>query len=151
MKAPNFRLLDQNEKAHSLDDFKGKWLIVYFYPKDDTPGCTKEACGFRDALDKFKEQDIEIVGISKDSLKSHQKFATKFNLNFPLLSDESLEVIKSFGAWGRKKFMGKEFDGILRKTYIVNPEQEIVKVYEKVDPVVHAEEILKDIKILKES
>src|SRR5258708_375811 len=111
MKAPEFNLPDQTGKMHKLSDYKGKWVLIYFYPKDDTAGCTKEACSFRDMSLDFKKKDIIILGISKDSIDSHQKFANKYNLNFPILSDESREVINAYGAWGKKKFMGKEFEG----------------------------------------
>ena len=143
-KAPSFSLADQDGKIHSLQDYKGKWVVLYFYPKDDTPGCTKEACNFRDGIQKFTDHNIQILGMSKDSVKSHKKFAEKFHLNFPLLSDESKETIQAYGAWGKKKFMGREYDGILRNTYLINPEGEIVKEYLNVKPEQHADEILKD-------
>ncbi len=142
MRAPEFSLQDQNGRVVTLDQFKGSWLLLYFYPKDDTPGCTREACNFRDSSALFNNKGINIVGVSKDSVISHTKFTTKYNLNFPLLSDESKEVIKAYGAWGRKKFMGKEYEGIIRKSYLINPEGEIVKSYEKVNPLTHAKEIL---------
>lgn len=145
MKAPSFSLPDQDGIVHSLETYRGKWVILYFYPKDDTPGCTKEACGFRDAASLYKVGDVQVIGISKDSIKSHKKFSEKFNLTFPLLSDESTEIIKAYGAWGKKKFMGREFEGILRQTYLINPQGEIIKTYEKVDPLIHAKEILSDL------
>lgn len=151
MKAPNFSLPDAEGTIHSLADYLGKWLVLYFYPKDDTPGCTKEACGFRDSRKAFKEKDVAIVGISKDSVASHSKFKKKFDLNFPLLSDESTETIKAYNAWGPKKFMVREFFGTLRKTYLIDPKGTIQKVYEKVDPVVHAQEVLSDIQALQAS
>ena len=143
-KAPEFSLPDQDNKEHSLRDYKGKWVVLYFYPKDDTPGCTKEACGFRDASTVYAENDIMVLGMSKDSVTSHKKFADKFNLQFPLLSDTSTETIKAYGAWGEKKFMGRLFQGIHRYTYLINPEGKIAKTYEKVNPLIHAQEILKD-------
>lgn len=146
MKAINFSLPDQNNKVHNLTDYKGKWVVIYFYPHDDTPGCTKEACGFRDKSQPFKEQNIIILGISKDSVDSHKKFAEKYHLTFPLLSDESKETIKAYGAWGEKKFLGKTFEGILRKTYLIDPTGEIRKTYDKVDVLNHADTILQDIK-----
>ncbi len=149
MKAPDFSLPDQDNKIHSLKDYKGSLLVVYFYPKDDTPGCTKEACSFRDHTDIFKKEHVAVLGISKDSPSSHKKFAEKYRLNFPLLSDETKEVIKTYGVWGKKKFMGREYEGILRKTYIVNPEGEIVREYSNVNPIDHAKDILQDIKTLK--
>ena len=145
VKAPNFKLLDQDGKEHSLSDYSGKWLIVYFYPKDDTPGCTTEACNFRDASEEYKKRGVAIVGISKDSVKSHEKFAKKFHLNFPLLADESGEVVEAYGAWGEKSMFGKKYMGIFRNTYLINPEGEIVQEYKGVKPVVHNDEILKDL------
>jgi peroxiredoxin Q/BCP len=145
MKAPMFTLPDSMGTTHSLEDFKGKWVILYFYPKDNTPGCTKEACSFRDNAAEFTAKNAVILGVSKDSVSSHKKFSDTFSLSFPLLSDERLETIKAYGAWGKKKFMGKEFDGILRSTVLIDPSGEIVKRYEKVDPVAHASEILQDL------
>lgn len=148
MKAIDFSLYDQNGKIHKLSDYFGKWIVLYFYPKDDTPGCTKEACGFRDNLKILKDIGVIILGISSDSVSSHKKFSEKYNLNFPILSDEKKEVIKKYSAWGKKKFMGREFEGILRITYLINPQGEIVKKYEKVKPEQHAGEIIEDIKKL---
>lgn len=142
MKAPDFSLADQTGKIHNLSDYRGKWVLVYFYPKDDTPGCTKEACSFRDMSLDFKKKDMVILGISKDNVESHKKFANKFNLNFPILSDESKEVIRAYKAWGKKKFMGREYEGTLRNSYLVNPVGEIVKVFERVNPLSHAKEVL---------
>jgi len=146
MKATDFTLLDQNSKEHSLSDHKGKWVVLYFYPKDDTPGCTKEACSFRDSFRELQKMGVQILGISKDSVASHKKFAEKYNLNFPILSDESKEIIKAYKSWGKKKFMGREFEGTIRNTYLINPTGEIVKFYEKVNPLTHASEIISDIK-----
>lgn len=146
MKAPAFSLPDQNGKIHSLADYAGKWLIVYFYPKDDTPGCTKEACGLQDNQAEFAKLDVSIVGISKDSVKSHKKFAEKFNLQFPLLSDPDHTTIEAYGSWGKKNFMGRGFTGTLRNTYLINPKGEIEKEYKDVDPLTHAEELLGDLK-----
>lgn len=145
MKASDFKLPDQDNKLHSLSDYLDKWVVLYFYPKDDTPGCTKEACSFRDNFDKLQDLGVVVLGVSKDSSSSHQKFAQKFNLNFPLLSDPEAKVIKKYKAWGKKKFMGKEYDGILRTTYLINPKGEVAKIYEKVDPVNHADLILSDL------
>lgn len=149
MKAPDFALPDQNGKVHKLEDFKGKWLLVYFYPKDDTPGCTKEACSFRDASTDYKKRGVSIIGISKDTVASHTKFSNKFSLNFPILADPTLETIKAYGAWGKKKLYGREYDGVFRNTYLINPKGEIIKKYEKVHPEVHSEEILKDLEELQ--
>ena len=147
MKVIDFSLQDQNGKAHKLSDYKGQWVILYFYPKDDTPGCTKEACGFRDCMRQYKEKNAVILGVSKDSVDSHKKFSEKYHLNFPILSDENKEVIKAYKAWGEKKFMGKTFEGVLRKTYLINQEGFIVRAYEKVNPLLHAEEILEAINV----
>ncbi len=145
MKAFNFSLFDQNSKLYKLSDYLGKWVVVYFYPKDDTPGCTKEACTFRDLSAEYKKRKVMIFGISKDSIESHKRFAEKYHLNFPILSDEEKKVIKEYQAWGEKKFMGRTFEGVLRKTYLIDPKGEIVKIYEKVNPLFHGDEILKDL------
>lgn len=149
MKATDFSLKDQYGKQHSLSHYRGKWVILYFYPKDDTPGCTKEACGFRDGIEEIKKLGAVVLGISADSVLSHQKFAKKYQLNFPILSDEQKEVIKVYAAWGKKKFMGKEYEGILRITYLINPQGEVVKKYEKVKPENHPDEIIRDLKELQ--
>lgn len=149
MKATNFALLDQDEKKHSLSDYKGKWIILYFYPRDNTPGCTKEACSFRDSYKALQKIGVIILGVSKDSVASHKKFAEKYSLNFPILSDESTKTIQAYKSWGIKKFMGREFEGTLRNTYLINPKGEIVKTYEKVNPLTHVTEIISDIKKLK--
>lgn len=145
MKAPNFSAVDENGQAHTLASYKGKWLVIYFYPKDMTPGCTVEACAFRDNYEALQAKGVELLGVSKDSGTSHQKFVTKHDLPFPLLVDADLSVAKGFGAFGKKKFMGREYEGILRNTYIVDPKGEIVKTYESVKPIGHAKQILKDL------
>lgn len=139
----DFSLPNQDGKLHSLGDYLGKWVVLYFYPKDDTPGCTKEACNFRDSFHELQKMGVVILGVSKDSVESHKKFADKYQLKFPILSDEGLAVIKSYNAWGKKKFVGREYDGILRITYLINPGGQIEKVYEKVNPLIHAGEIVK--------
>ena len=144
--APSFSLPDQNGQLQTLDEFKGQWIVLYFYPKDDTPGCTKEACNFRDVRDSIASLgNAVVVGISKDSVKSHAKFAEKHNLNFTLLSDESHETISAYGSWGLKKFMGREYEGIKRNTYIIDPKGIIVKEYLGVNPAKHAVEIINDL------
>lgn len=148
MKAPNFTLPDQNNKEHSLKDYAGKWLVVYFYPKDNTPGCTKEACTFRDGRDMLAALGADVIGISKDSVKSHAKFVANHNLNFTLLSDESTKTIDAFGSWKLKKFMGREYMGINRDTYLINPIGEIVKKYESVNPLKNFKEVYEDLKKL---
>lgn len=150
MKAPDFSLKDQNGEMRSLKDYAGRWLVVYFYPKDDTPGCTTEACSFRDEREAIAELgNAEVVGISKDSVASHKKFADKHGLHFTLLSDPDHAVIEAYGAWQPKKFMGREFLGTLRNTVIVSPDGEIVKKYEGVDPKTHAVEIIGELKKLQ--
>jgi peroxiredoxin Q/BCP len=144
MKAFDFSLPDQNGEVHKLSDYHGQFVVLYFYPKDDTPGCTVEACSFRDNYEIFKKNGIIILGVSKDTVLSHKKFAQKHNLRFTIFSDIEKKVIKEYKAWGGKKFLGKTYDGILRKTYLIDREGNIVKVYDKVNPLTHAEEILKD-------
>jgi len=149
MKATEFNLADENNIYHKLSDYLGKWVVLYFYPKDDTPGCTAEACSFRDSLADLKKYGVEILGVSKDSVKSHKKFSEKYGLNFPILSDESLETIKAYGAYGEKKFMGKTFEGVMRVTFLIDKKGNIKKKYEKVSPKEHAKEILDDIRGLE--
>ncbi len=146
MKATDFSLPDQNGKIHTLSQYRGKWVVLYFYPKDNTPGCTKEACNFRDSFRVLEKMGAVILGVSKDSVESHLKFVKKYGLNFPILSDPEKEVIKKYKAWGKKKFLGKEFEGTLRTSYLIDPEGEIKKVYAKVNPLSHAGEIIKDLK-----
>lgn len=148
MTAPDFNLPDQNGRTHKLSDYRGKWLVLYFYPRDDTPGCTKEACAFRDASDAFRRLGVVVVGVSKDSIQSHKKFADRYMLNFRLLSDESKNTIRAYGAWGEKKFLGKTLEGVIRSTVIINPQGEIVKRYDKVTPADHPDRILRDLKTL---
>jgi thioredoxin-dependent peroxiredoxin len=148
MEAQDFELMDQDGKNHRLSDYKRRWVVLYFYPKDDTVGCTKEACNFRDTYHELQNLGAQVLGVSKDSVASHKKFAEKYHLNFPILSDESKSVIKAYGAWGKKKFMGREFDGTLRKTYLIDRKGRIKKVYEKVNPLLHATEIIADLKSL---
>lgn len=143
--APNFTLLDQNGKTHTLSDYKGKWILLYFYPKDDTPGCTKEACGVRDTFPKFKKMDAVVFGVSADSVERHKKFAEKYTLSFALLADENKSIVKKYGVWAKKKFMGREYMGILRTSFLINPAGKIAKIYEGVKPEGHAEEVLKDL------
>jgi len=143
-KAPYFLLPDQNGINHSLAEYEGKWILIYFYPKDDTPGCTKEACQFRDTTAEYREKNITVIGISKDSVISHKKFAEKYHLSFTLLSDETKEVIKAYGAWGEKKFMGKVFEGTIRMSFLIDPHQFIRKTYTDVNPITHAISVIRD-------
>lgn len=149
MKAQDFQLPDQDGVVHTLQQYKGKWVVLYFYPKDDTPGCTKEACTFRDSFTELEAMDVVVIGVSKDSVASHKKFAEKYHLKFPLLSDESKAMIKQYGAWGEKKFMGRVFDGVMRITYLINPAGEIEKKYENVNPLTHAGDIVSDLKTFR--
>ena len=140
--APNFSGIDQNDKLNTLLDFKGKKLAIYFYPKDNTPGCTVQACNLRDNYEGIEKAGIKILGISADSISSHQKFADKFSLPFPLIADEDKTIINLFGVWGPKKFMGKEYDGIHRTTFLINEKQQIVGIIEKPKTKDHTSEIL---------
>ena len=146
--APDIALPDQDGRARKLSVLRGKWVLVYFYPRDDTPGCTVEACGLRDASTAYARAGVEVLGISADTVKSHKKFAGKFQLPFTLLSDEDKGVIRAYGSWGKKKFMGREFDGILRQSFLVDPRGKIAKVYAKVKPDAHAAEVLADVAAL---
>jgi len=139
---PSFELPDQQGKLVKSSDFAEKPLVVYFYPKDDTPGCTKEACSFRDAFKEFQERGIIVIGISADTPQAHGKFASKYNLPFILLSDTEKSVIKAFGAWGEKKMYGKSYEGIIRSTFVIDHQGKIVKVFPKVKPEDHAKEVL---------
>lgn len=145
-KAPNFELPDETGKVYTLDSFTGDWLVLYFYPADDTPGCTVEACSLRDARDDIAALGAKIVGISKDDAGAHEKFKSKYSLNFTLLTDPEKTAIKAYGAWGKKQF-GAE--GTLRKTFIINPDGEVVKVYGRVVPLGHGERIVQDLKKLQ--
>ncbi len=143
--APHFTLPDQEGKEHDLSTCKGQWVLLYFYPRDNTPGCTIEACTIRDSYPAFQKLHAKVFGISADSVQSHTKFATKYELPFTLLSNESKEMLKAYGAWGRKKFMGREYDGIYRMSVLIDPEGKVAKVYDKVKPSEHAEEVLQDL------
>ncbi|MCC0700244.1 thioredoxin-dependent thiol peroxidase [Clostridioides sp. ZZV15-6383] len=141
-KAPEFTLEDKDGNKVSMSDFKGKKVVVYFYPKDNTPGCTRQACAFRNAYYGFKKEDVQVIGISKDSIKSHQKFAEKHELPFILLSDPDLVAIKAFDVWKEKKMYGKTALGVVRATYIIDENGIIEKVFEKAKPDTNAQEIL---------
>ena len=140
---------DQDGSEVSLQDYLWKYVVVYFYPNDDTPGCTKEACGFRDGMRRFEKLDVPVIGMSKDSPSKHQKFMAKYDLNFQLWSDADHELQDAFGVWQKKKFMGKEFMGTVRSTFIIDPEGMVVQVWEKVKPAGHADEVEKALKKLK--
>lgn len=143
-KAPEFEAKDQNGNILRLKDYKGTKLIIYFYPKDNTPGCTAEACNLRDNYEVLLEKGFKIIGVSADSEKSHQKFAEKFELPFPLIADTEKEIINAFGVWGPKKFMGRSYDGIHRVTFVIDEEGIIEKVFTKVDTKKHTEQIIKE-------
>jgi len=147
-KAPDFSLPDINGKTHTLAEYNGTWVIMYFYPKDDTPGCTTEACSLRDARDTLAEMGAVIIGISKDDASSHEKFKSKYSLNFTLLTDTDGGVIEMYGAWGKKMY-GSE--GILRKTFIINPDGQVVKVYGRVTPMGHGGQVIDELKRLQEN
>jgi len=147
-KAPAFNLPDQDGKKHRLSEYAGKWVLVYFYPKDNTSGCTKEACAIRDDWSGFKKLGAVVLGVSKDSVKSHSNFADKHSLPFTLLSDESTKMIEKYGAWQKKKMAGREYMGIVRISYLVDPKGKIAKVYPKVKPPEHSAEVLADLKEL---
>ncbi len=142
-KAPNFSGLDQDGKQHTLENYKGKKLVVFFYPKANTPGCTAEACDLRDNFERFQAQNYALLGVSADSAKAQAKFKDKFDFPFPLLADEDKSVIEAFGVWGPKKFMGREFDGIHRTTFVINENGIIDEVITQVKTKEHASQILK--------
>ena len=148
-KAPNFSLLDQNEEKHTLKQYAGEWVLIYFYPKDDTPGCTKEACTIAEVYKDFSRLKVSVLGVSKDTSRSHLKFAEKYNLPFTLLSDPEMQMIEKYGALKEKKMFGKAVRGTHRISYLVDPAGKIAKVYPSVDPATHAAELLTDIKALK--
>lgn len=141
-KAPVFSGSDQNGNAIGLGDFKGRKLVLYFYPKDMTPGCTVQANNLNDHLDELQEAGYEVVGVSADSAARHCKFIDKHGLEFPLIADERMDVIRAYDAWGRKKFMGKEYDGIIRKTFVIDEEGVIQKIIDKVKTKDHTNQIL---------
>ena len=140
--APDFHLADETEKEHSLSEYLGKPVVLYFYPKDDTPGCIKEACNFRDDFGAYEEAGVVILGVSPDSPKSHAKFKAKYDLPFTLLADIGHKVCQAYGVWGRKKMMGREFDGVLRTTFLIGKDGRILEVFENIKPAEHSPEIL---------
>lgn len=140
--APDFTLADASGNTHSLKDYRGKKVVVYFYPKDNTPGCTIQACAFRDAYSAFHDLDVVVIGISKDSQKSHEKFVDKYDLPFVLLSDPERVAIEGFGVWQEKKMMGKTYMGVVRATFVLDEEGKVIKVYPKASPDKNAADIL---------
>lgn len=143
--APTFSLKDQSGTTHKLQDYQGSWVVLYFYPKDDTPGCTTQACDIRDQWSAFKQKDITVLGISPDTVESHAKFAEKYDLPFTLLADPDKEVSKLYGAWQEKNMFGKLGMGIQRSTVLIDPEGRVAKVYKRVQAKKHAETVLKDL------
>jgi len=146
--ATDFNHPDQDGKEHKLSDYRGQWVVLYFYPKDMTPGCTTQACTFRDEFPAFQKVNAVIIGVSKDSVKRHAKFAEKYQLPFLLLSDESGEICEQYDVWKEKSLYGKSYMGIMRSTYLINPQGFIAKIYPKVKVKEHAAEILRDLKVL---
>jgi peroxiredoxin Q/BCP len=146
MKAPAFSLFNQDGNKVSLKDISGKKIVLYFYPKDDTSGCTKEACSFRDAFPKFKKSDAIILGVSPDSVKSHKKFAEKYDLNFDLLADEDKKVVQLYNVWKEKSMYGKKYMGVERTTFIINEKGKIKKIFSKVKVDGHEKEVLEALK-----
>jgi peroxiredoxin Q/BCP len=144
--APKFSLQDETGTVRRLSDYRGHQIILYFYPKDDTPGCTTEACNFRDDYNAYVDKDAIILGVSPDSVKSHKKFKEKFKLPFPLLADEKHSVCESYGVWGKKKYMGKEYMGVQRTTFLINEKGLITHVFENVKPAQHSSEIIAELK-----
>lgn len=142
-KAPAFSGIDQDGNPISLDDFKGHKIVLYFYPKANTPGCTAEACNLNDNLERFQALGYRIIGVSADSVKAQKSFAEKYQLKFPLIADTSKEIIKAYGAWGKKSMYGKEYEGIMRYTFIIDENQVITDIITKVDTKNHAAQILK--------
>lgn len=144
--APDFTLPDENGKMHRLSDYAGKPVLLYFYPKDDTPGCTAEACNFRDDYSAYETAGVVILGVSPDSIKSHARFKQKYHLPFTLLADEGHKVCELYGVWGRKKLLGREYDGVHRTTFLIGADGVIQKVYENVKPADHSQQVLADLK-----
>ena len=140
--APLFSLPDENNQVHNLADYQGRVVVLYFYPKDDTPGCVKEACNFRDDYSAYQDAGIVILGVSPDSPKSHTKFKEKYQLPFTLLADENHEVAEMYNSWGLKKFMGREYEGVLRTTFLIGADGKLIKIFENVNPAQHSDEVL---------
>jgi len=143
--AIDFRLPDQEGKIHQLSDYKGRWILLYFYPRDNTPGCTKEALNIKNHFADFQKLNILVFGISVDSIESHKKFAEKYNIPFSLLSDSKKEIVKKYGVWQKKKLMGNIYMGVKRTSFLISPDFKIVKIYYNVKPEIHAKEVLQDL------
>lgn len=146
--APDFQLLDDKGKLRRLSDSRGRPVVLYFYPADDTPGCTKEACNFRDDYSAYEKAGVTILGVSPDSVESHQKFKRKYALTFPLLADADHRTCSAYGVWGPKKFMGREYEGVLRTTFLIDAKGKVSRVFEKVRAAEHSAEVLAALKTL---
>ena len=146
VQAPDFSLSDENGVTRKLSDYRGKPVVLYFYPKDDTPGCTKEACGFRDDYSLYEKSGVVVLGVSPDNPKQHTKFKEKYNLPFTLLADDNHQVCDLYGTWGPKKFMGREYEGVLRTTFLIDAQGQILKIFKNVKPEGHSAEILEVLK-----
>ncbi len=144
--APDFTLPDENGVTRKLSDYRGQPVVLYFYPKDDTPGCTTEACNFRDDYSQYTQAGVVILGVSPDSPKAHTKFKEKYHLPFTLLADEGHKVCDLYGVWGRKKMMGREYDGVFRTTFLIDRQGKLIKVFEAVKPAEHSKEVLEALK-----
>ena len=142
VKVPDFELLDENEETHRLSDYKGKPVLLYFYPKDDTPGCTTEACEFRDDYAEYEKAGVVILGVSPDSPKSHKKFKEKYDLPFTLLSDKDHQICEVFGVWALKKMYGREYYGVLRTSFLIDAEGKLLEIFENVKPKGHSQQVL---------
>jgi len=148
--APAFSAPDQNGETHSLDQYKGQWVLLYFYPKDDTQGCTAEACTMRDNIVKMKDWKVTVIGVSTDDVDSHRKFADKYDLSFTLLADTEKKIVNAYGVWAEKSIYGKKYMGTLRNSFLIDPEGKIAKTYEDVKPEKHAKDVLRDMAALDE-
>jgi thioredoxin-dependent peroxiredoxin len=146
--APDFTLVDENNQQRRLSDYRGRPVVLYFYPKDDTAGCTTEACNFRDDYSAYVDADVLILGVSPDSAESHTKFKKKYSLPFPLLADPGHKVCDKYGVWGEKKFMGREYEGVKRTTFLIDAKGSIARIFENVRPDAHSAEVLESIKQL---
>ena len=149
IKAPDFSLPDQDGKVHKLSDYKGQWVLLYFYPKDDTSGCTLEACTITEEFANFQKLKAKVLGVSIDSVASHKKFAEKYNLPFTLLADVDKKVVEKYKVWAQKSMYGRKYMGTLRTSFLIDPQGKIAKVYEKVKPAEHAGEVLEDLRELQ--
>ncbi len=145
--APEFSLKDETGTVRKLSDFRGKTVLLYFYPEDDTPGCTKEACNFRDDYSAYEKAGVVILGISPDTPESHSKFKQKYKLPFTLLADEGHVICDAYGVWGPKKFLGRSYQGVLRTSFLIDPQGNIAQVFENVKPAIHSEEVLASVKV----